>query len=242
MQAVYKSTIIALLMLTTIPARAEGLIHQLPEDGTWVRFEVQGEATKSDGTVAATLKGSYTISSVGQIAVKGQMCRWIELDTQIKFEVQGGRQGEQNEVLKLLIPEKYLTKGQNPCDHVVKAYKKDSQGTIRPLDLKGPGRREIQSMDELFHSPLKRITTLDTAVIDTKLGKLKCEGWKGVESKEGTVFTTETRLHKKAPFGVVIFRYEKQRMRNGRASGKRNSNLKLADYGQNAKSGLPGSQ
>ncbi|QDU41885.1 hypothetical protein Mal52_03400 [Symmachiella dynata] len=242
MHALCTLTFMVLLTLVTSTAQAEGLIHQLPKDGAWVRYDVSGEAKGPDGAVKATLKGTLTISSVGETTVDNEKCRWIELDTQIDFKTNGGREGKQSEVLKLLIPEKFLTKNQNPIDQVLKAYKKNSQGTIQQLDPKDSSGRSFQGMDEFFHSPLKQLKKLEAEVVETKLGKLKCEGWQGRETKNETVFKTQTRLHEKAPFGVVSFRYEKERIRNGQSNGKRDSVLKLVDYGKNAKSQLSDSQ
>lgn len=135
---------------------ADGLIHQLPPDGSWARFEVSGNAVAPDGTERVTIEGTQTIRSVGSAAVDDQPCRWIELESEMAFKRSDGRGGKMNDVFKLLIPEKYLTRGQNPRDHVLKAYKRSSAQALRELDLTGQDQREIRGLDEVFHAPLEQ--------------------------------------------------------------------------------------
>ena len=231
----------ALVLLMLFPAAtvAEGLIYHLPEDGAWVRFEVNGKGIAPDGTVKVTVEGTQTISSVGQSVVNNGQCRWIELQTQMTFQRTGAEAGNLNEVIKLLIPEKYLTKGENPRDHVLKAYKAASAETIRELDLKGNDAREIQSLDESFHAPLKDISPLPAMAIKTKQQSWTCEGFKSETASEGTIFRTETRINKQAPFGVVTYKYEKVRRRNNESQGMRTMEWKFVVSGKDAKSAAP---
>ena len=213
---------------------AEGLIDRLPEDGSWVRFEADGAGIGSDGNVRVKVAGTLTLSSVGHAIIDGKDCRWIELDTNFKFQ-RGAREGESSEVVKMLIPEKFLRSEENPRDHVLKAWKQDSSGVVKELDLEGDGRREIQSLDELLSGPLEETKALEPAVVESKLGKLECDGRSGREVQpSGSILTTKTRLHEKAPFGIVTYHYDKQR-----GGGKRTMTFKLADYGTDAKSRLP---
>ena len=139
----------------------------------------------------------------------------------------GVREAEFTEIFKLLIPEASLSRGHNPREHVLKAYKKERQGTIRELDLDGTGRREVESLDEIFHGTLPMVETLGEKTIDCKLGKLDCRGEKG---DDGADFTTETWLNEKAPFGVVRYSYQKRR---------RGMSFTLEDAGAGAESKLP---
>jgi len=234
--------LLVIMMFLPATAAAEGLIYQLPEDGAWVRFEVNGKGIASDGTVRVTVKGTQTIRSVGRATVNDQQCRWIELETEMTFQRAGGKAGKLNEVIKLLIPEKYLTKGKNPRDHVLKAYKGASAKTIRELDLKGNDAREIQSLDEVFHAPLKQISPLPATTIKTKQQSWTCEGFKGESTSDGTIFRTETRINKKAPFGVVTYKYEKERRRNKKSQGMRTMEWKFVESGKDAKSAAPDAQ
>jgi hypothetical protein len=229
-------TFIVISVLAHAPrlSLAEGLVYQLPEDGAWVRFDARGKGFSASGEVRVSITGSLTISSVGQSQVDGELCRWIEIHMKGKFQ-RNKEEAEYGEILKALIPEKYLKQGEDPRQHVLKAWKKDSRTGVVALDLEGEGAREIRSYDEIFHAPLPQVTELEEKMVESKLGKLKCKGLAGREPQGKTVFSTETRLHNSAPFGVVTFRYEKKR-----ASGEgRSMTLTLKDFGNNATSELP---
>jgi hypothetical protein len=233
-----------LVIVIFLPATtsAEGLIHQLPEDGTWVRFELNGKGIASDGSVTVTVKGTQTIRSVGRAVVNDEQCRWIELESKMTFEPAGGKAGKFNEVIKLLIPEKYLTKGKNPLEHVLKAFKGASAKTIRELDLKGNGAREIQRLDEVFHAPWKQISPLPATTIKTKQQSWPCEGIKGERISDDKTFRTETYINKNAPFGVVTYKYEKERRRDKKSQGMRTMEWKFVESGKDAKSAAPDSK
>jgi hypothetical protein len=234
-------TFLVLVFLMLLPAttEAEGLIYQLPEDGAWVRFEVNGKGVASGGTVRVTVKGTQTIRSVGRVVVNDEQCRWIELKSEMVFERAGEKARKLNAVIKLLIPEKYLTTGKNPRGHVLKAYKGDSSETLRELDLKGNDARVIQSLDEIFHAPLKQTSPLPAKTIKTKKQSWPCEGIKGESTSDSTIFRTETYINRKAPFGVVTYKYEKERRRNNVSQGMRTMEWKFVESGRDAKSAAP---
>jgi hypothetical protein len=146
----------AFLIVPTTAAMADGVIHQLPPDGSWVRFDVAGAGLKSDGAVAVALKGTMTVKSVGVEQVDGGDCRWIEIETAIEFKRGDGPPANQTEILKLLIPAKHFATGQNPRAHVIRAWKKTGNGVAVELDLKGGNSREVESLDELFNGGLAK--------------------------------------------------------------------------------------
>lgn len=233
---------LVIVMFLPIPSAAEGLIRQLPEDGAWARFEVTGKGIDSDGTVSVTVNGTQTIRSVGRAVVDGKQCRWIELESKFEFERAGGNSAESNEIIKLLVPEQFLTKGANPCDHVFKAYRGSSAATLRELDLTDYGARELQGLDEVFHEPLPVTSELPAATIETGQQSWTCEGFKGERTDDGVAFRTETRLKEDAPFGVVTYKYEKERIRNNQSQGMRTMAWKLVESGTDAKSAAPDAQ
>ena len=220
--------------------RADGLLYQLPEDGSWVRFD-HVASTVSDKK--RTWNRFLTISSVGRLTVDGEKCRWIEFKLEDKQKE--GKNSDAALILKVLIPEKHLRKGARPADHVVKAW-----GTL--YDDKNPVEltlvfKEEKYFDPLFlwlAEPLKNVKKLEKEVIEVKkLGKVECDGLTGhlsikrdrIEQK----YTYRTRLHNKAPFGVVSCRIEKQHKRNGEVILHGTEIIKLIDFGVNAKSALP---
>jgi len=232
---------LTVLCIAVLPAtsQADGLIHQLPDDGAWVRLKVEGQGLTDDGTVTVTVKGTQTLRSIGRVTIDNQPCRWIELETKMTFERTGNEPGQLTQILKLLIPEKYLAAGQNPREHVLKAYNGKTAENLKELDLKGNDRRAIESLDEVFHAPLKKVTKLPAEEIRIEKKDWTCAGIRAESSDENGTFTTETRLNKKVPFGVVTYEYEKQRRRGGKSQGSRSMKWKLVESGKDAKSTAP---
>jgi hypothetical protein len=72
---------------------------------------------------------------------------------------------------------------------------------------------------------------------------LRCEGVTGwIEYKEGDVHmkvTFETRLHERAPFGVMSCRMQFEMKRDGKVLQTVDATAKLADFGRDAKTALP---
>jgi hypothetical protein len=69
------------------------------------------------------------MGSVGQVKVKGQTCRWIEFKIvrnppRNKRRKKKRAKGKVTTIVKLLIPEKYLKKGERPLDHLVSGWVK----------------------------------------------------------------------------------------------------------------------
>ncbi len=238
-------SIIALTTATAIallspPPVADGLIQQLPTDGSWVRFDVTGEGRSPAGEVGVTLKGTLTLRSVGRETVDGTECRWIETETKIEL-TRAGRNEEVTDILRMLIPEKFLTADQNPLAHVLKAWKKDRQG-VRELDLKGKDAREVESQDELFHAPLAGAKRDEGIEFKTPGGTFQCTHLSAkTASKLGNSdveFTTESWLTDKVPFGVAGYRLGKSRSKEGMPQGGRSMELKIAESGTGAKSAI----
>ena len=86
---------------------------------------------------------------------------------------------------------------------------------------------------------------LDAKEMETKLGKLKCEGITGSTTfEEGRGKATaefENRLHEKAPFGIVQSVIQVSTERDGTTRREGTLTLDLAETGQDAKSKLPDS-
>ena len=92
---------VSCLMLSALTqtVRADGLIYQLPADGTSVRCDT--EVTFVNNGQERMLKGSLTISSVGQATVDNEKCRWIEFKNVTKTD-----QGERIMIAKMPDPRK----------------------------------------------------------------------------------------------------------------------------------------
>ena len=242
MRTVSWFTVVVFLAAAPGAARSEGLVYQLPDDGVWVRFEVDGTATEPDGT-KVTMAGTLTMSCVGTEVVDGQRCRWVEIASEDKRDDQPFTILE-----KLLIPEKYLAKGQDPTKHVLKGWEKHSLvagGVPRKIkDLEGQGAQYLAELRPMLHGPFEAPKKLDKVTLDSKLGRLECEGISAQEKTDaqGGVSSDSTytiRLHEKAPFGVVAWEGETKVSRDGQSLGTMTVKLKLSDFGKHAKSSIP---
>lgn len=195
-------------------AYADGLIFQLPKDGTWVQFNTDGSEIDGRDGDKEEFGGTITVSSVGTKTVKGEKCRWIE----IRHTWQKSTRGDTDDrvrILKCLIPEKHLGRGKTPSKHVVRGWRVGylgSKGKGRPHGV----RRSDGSMDfgqpggMILGGPLKNSKKLKAKSISTKLGKFQCKGLTGTFDvklgKRTAPYTLTVWLNEKVPFGVVRFK------------------------------------
>ena len=229
MRALRILTAVTLLSLASGTARADGLLYQLPKDGAWVVFDWQGNL--EFGGKKFNSKGSLTMSSVGRTMEGDDECRWIEFK----------REAPYTPIYKVLIPEKYLRKGENPFDHMVRAWFKAGDRDVRELDESTAG----PYLSVWLGGPLDDAEKLDKKVVDSKLSKLECEGLTGYteyKSADGRMEIQSTHhiwLHKKALFGVVSARIKSETTLNGQPYLNWTATLKLSDFGEGAESELP---
>ncbi len=188
--------LLAMLLLAT-PAHAQNLLTQLPEDGTSVRFlvNIKGKIGDQD----TTGKGMLSISSVGTETVDGEPCRWIE----IYYEtVNNKRVIKLTE--KLLVPEKYCKSGQSPLAHLVKGYIQRGNRDAQPLS---DALNALDSPIPLLLGGGAEVKKLPKKLVDSKLGKLSCQGtqtdFKYEQEKRTITCQVQTWQNTKAPFGVV---------------------------------------
>lgn len=220
---------ISVCLADPVISSAEGLLYQLPEDGFWVRFDVQYKFN-SEGLEQAG-QGTITMASVGKTFESSEECRWIEFKVQLK---DSGT--EHTLIRKLLIPVRYLKKGENATEHVIRGWAKfDNEGVERAVPVHG-------RWPAYLAGPFQDEKKLDRQVVDGKFGRLMCEGVTGwIEFTEGDVHTKvtfETRLNEKAPFGVVSTRmlFEVK----GAGPPYIDATAQLADFGKGAESLLSG--
>jgi hypothetical protein len=187
-------------------AYAEGLLFQLPEDGSFVRFSVKTEYKGDLKEKSAT--GILTMSSVGKETLRGAACRWIEIKS---VETVGSRQT--TSVSKILLPVRLLAKGKDPLDETVRAWMKRSiKENDKSVDL-GVEKDPDPKLGLAGPIPLYLCGPLDDAksmgkeIVETKTEKLECEIHTGKKKFTfgGTSFEVrfKTWVHEKAPFGVM---------------------------------------
>ena len=233
MRALRILTAVILLSFVAGTARADGLLYQLPKDGTWVAFDYQ-ENAESMG-MKINRKGTLYMSSVGRTTEGEDECRWME------FSFEGTRNGTKyTNISKVLIPEKYLKKGENPLEHMVRGWL-TRRGNVRELEKPIFGPRYLPAW---LPGPLEEVEKLEKQVVESKLGKLECEGLTGSTVQQfprefESQRTFHIRLHKKAPFGVVFFRMDSEATRSAQPQRTTTITLKLSDFGEDADSELP---
>ncbi len=233
-------------------ARADGLIQQLPEDGSWVRFEVETQYfDPKTGKPRSTSPGSQTVSSVGKIAIDDEPCRMIELKTVRRLpDQQTGEEMDFVNVYKFVIPENRLKSGEDPLEYVEEGWAKAPSNPAEPhvmTQLKLDLSREFRNFLWFeLPGPLEDPRKLDAETIECQAGKYTCDGVAG--GAKGRLspgphggpeyqFQYETRTHKDVPFGVVRHRCEmKAWFPDGRLAQHGVVTYTLAETGKNAKS------
>ncbi len=239
-------------------ALADGLVYQLPADGTWARFTTATDAEMDlDGKLkqAISATGTLSISSVGKVTRNRQDCRWLELKAEGKNEALYPQL-----ILKMLIPESHLQRGKDPLAH--------SRLTFfdpKPMDeKKAPGvesfiddgfnriQYEIDRFRDVFPRPLSNAKSLPKETIETPAGKFAdCEVLSGINYYDGPLVmdgrstfkaTYQIAIHSDSPFGVVRMQFQIE----GREFGdddevvrfKAKKSLLLAETGKGAVSVL----
>lgn len=228
----------ALLALAALPACGDGLLFQLPEDGTWAQYDYDLSVKVNGGREQA--EGLIRLASVGRVTEKGQPCRWIEFRIEMKPE----KEELETAIMKLLVPERHLKKGENPLDHVVRGWVRSDEDKP-PKELEDPGKllRRLPYLSVLG-KPLENQRELAATTVRSKLGSLSCKGVEGtlelrVDGNDRLRMKAEQRLHSKAPFGVVDSHGNFEFLSGGQVAAKASFDLKLADFGTGAKSEMP---
>lgn len=217
------------------PARADGLIYRLPEDGTQIRYDV--DLVLSAGGNETPTKGSLTVSSVGKATVNDEKCRWIEIKSITTAEGQ-----DHIQIIKSLIPEKELGKGKSPLEHAVRTWLKiDNNEVVEVKDFKDP---QAMALNAFLAGPPKNPGELEKVEVDGKLGKLECAGVTGDTEFEGPGGLTiaihvENRLNEKAPFGLVNANWKFEVKNGGQTFLTGTFKLTPADTNTTALSELP---
>jgi hypothetical protein len=218
-------------------AWSQGLLYRLPGDGAWVRFEMESSSNEK-GQERKTYKGALTLSSVGEVTVDGKPCRWIEM------KMEANTPGDH--IVKVLIPSERLKAGESPLDHAVRGSRKmigalNDGGFKEIANFKAI---EAGAMPLILPGPFAAAKKLPKKTIDSKLGKLKCEGHTGTHVDESaqdyrSERTYKTWLHEKAPFGVVAADVISKTYHNGEYVREFTLTLRLVEVGKGAKTELP---
>ena len=97
----------------------------------------------------------------------------------------------------------------------------------------------------ILHGPFDGPKRLNKVTVDSKLGKLECEG---ISAQDQTKFqdlkithdsTYTIRLHQNAPFGVVAWEAKRNVERDGQFVATLTETMNLSDLGKDAKTAIP---
>ncbi len=213
-------------------ARADGMIYRLPADGTWAQYDLKVEAVDGQGR-KIELTGSVLVKSVGKVQEGGEDCRWIEI--KLSLDQDDGNAGI---LAKALVPEAHLGRGKSAIKHIKRLWWK--QGQEEPMLVEEVDDPRYGIVQLVLAGPASDAKPLPPKTVKSKLGELPCKGVAGTRSlgtgNQARRFTFETRLHKKAPFGVVSVELQPETPENGVPSMVR---LTLSDFGTTALSDLP---
>jgi hypothetical protein len=272
---------LAVVLLVACPAWADGLIYRLPPDGAWVLYasQQQGELDYPDGAKrelsdedkratprTAFDQGFLTIRSVGTAPAGREKGRWIELEqsSQVTGKSLAGTElekGRRTIVIKLLIPENRLARGEDPFSHVVKMYFKDDDR--KPEEITDARRRtyELDRFRPVFPAPgkaVKRLTRRPLVTASLIMGTLECEQLTFASSYDGPLaggygrwtWAGEHRLwlSDRVPFGVACLELDDTSTQGPgpkdtdvvtqKVTSKGTRRLVIAEMGTGARSGL----
>ncbi len=118
-------TIALILAPVTRLASAGGPVQSLPKDGCWVKFFLEIELSGPDG-VNGEHTGSWTVRSVGTKTVKGEKCRWIEIEEHID-QADDGKPS--TKWFKYLVREKDLKPGGDLLKNLIEYWHRDTHQT-----------------------------------------------------------------------------------------------------------------
>lgn len=206
---------LTLVSISAGTALADGIVFQLPKDGKWVRYQVQGMEVDARSADKEKYQGSLTVSSVGTENVQEEKCRWIEFRHTWQNTTRGDKD-DRVRILKCLVPEKHLGKGKQAAKHVIRGWRSNylgSQGKGTPYRLRrSDGTIRLgQPTSTLLQGPTKQDQKLEAKLISTKAGKFKCTGVRSRFEFRGSrtsAVTLTVWLNDAAPFGVVRFELE----------------------------------
>ncbi len=192
------------LPLAVVPrGRADGLITQFPDDGSWAEYELKLTLTKNgqQRDHSAYLR----LSSVGQADHQGTKCRWIEL------QVTRTEPAQPDEVAKILVPEESLKNGKVTAASLVRGWSKPGDEEAAEIDKDQP-HLKIGPLAMLLSGTFSGSQTIEKEEVKVEgLGTLACEkrtGKHDLPMSPGENLPADITLwrHAKAAFGTVKVR------------------------------------
>lgn len=233
-----QSILLACLILplaATPRATADGLITQLPDDGSWAEFELKLTLTENDQKREHS--AYLRLSSVGQIEHQGIQCRWVEL------QVSRTEPPTPDEVAKILLSEESLKSGKVTATSLIRGWRKPGDEEATELDKDRP-RLGIGPLAMLLSGSFSDSQKPEKEDVKVEgLGPLACEK---ATVKQDLPMSSSDNLpaditlwrNSKASFGTVKLRVH---IVDKRAEREREGVFEAVQVksGQGAKSALP---
>lgn len=215
--------------------RADGLVRTLPEDGSWVKYNIRMQAND------ATITGTVRVASVGKGFTEAGACRWIE----VRLDTSGPAEGTIAARSKFLVPESAVMRGKDPTALIEKKWLKMGDGALQ--DLKVEPFEPVDHLLKLFAGPpLKGVEALPAIAVANKLGNLDCPGETGKTELNALGAKlkpqVEARWNDKVPFGTVEYRVSFEETLPGDNRLSVSIHLTYEDSGDGATSELPDAQ
>lgn len=132
--------------LMASPTLADGLIYQLPPDGSWVTYEsvtrlTEVKTLKGEAIPDMERRGTLTLRSVGVGTVGKEAARWIELEGKMP-PVKSGPEGRII-ILKALIPNALLGRNADPLKDVSELHFMDRKWVLGKDPAQGVQERIV---------------------------------------------------------------------------------------------------
>jgi hypothetical protein len=128
-----QSILLACLILplaATPKVAADGLITQLPDDGSWAEFELKLALTENG---EKRERSAYLrLGCVGQEEHQGAKCRWVE------FQLSRIEPPQPDEVMKILLPAESLKSGKVTATNVIRGWRKPGDEEATELNKDRP--------------------------------------------------------------------------------------------------------
>lgn len=183
------------------------------------------------------------LASVGKEEFNKENCRWLEIISEVRLP---NSDKKVKTIFKGLIPEKHLRNGQSPSTLWVKGWMKVGDQAAQPVPKELLVNPKM-TINFTLAVPPEKLKATETRTIDSKLGKLVCNGvtWDTTlkESDTNSAFDiapsgakirVQHFFHEKSPFGLTIAKFAIE-PKSGAASEQE---ITLSSTGTNAKSEL----
>jgi hypothetical protein len=233
-----QSILIACLFLplmATPRAAADGLITQLPDDGSWAEFELKLTLTENDQKREHS--AYLRLSSVGQVEHQGTQCRWVEL------QVSRTEPPKPDEVAKILVPEESIKSGKVNAASLIRGWRKPADEEATELDKDHP-RLGIGPLAMLLSGSFSDSPKPEKEEVKVEgLGPLNCDKTTGkhdlpMSPSDNLPADITLWRHSKSSFGTVKLRVHLVDKRDGRERDAVFEAVQVKS-GKDAKSALP---